>query len=56
MVNFTPLPLYPPGKEPLYPLNKRLGGPQRLSGRFLKRKNPLAPTGILFSFDLFLYF
>jgi hypothetical protein len=30
-----------PGKEPRYPLNKRLGGPQNRSGRFLeKRKIP----------------
>jgi hypothetical protein len=28
----------PPGKEPWYPLDKRLGGPQSPSGRFLRRK------------------
>jgi hypothetical protein len=27
VVNFTPPPALPPGKSPLYPLNKRLGGP-----------------------------
>jgi hypothetical protein len=28
MVSFTPLPLYPRGKSPRYPLDRRLGGPQ----------------------------
>jgi hypothetical protein len=45
-VNFTPRPLYPPGKEPLvsYPLDKRLGGPQNRSGHGAEEKNsePLA--------------
>jgi hypothetical protein len=31
--SFTPLPLYPPGKEPQYLLNSRLGGRQSRSGR-----------------------
>jgi hypothetical protein len=28
MVSFTPRPLYPQGKSPWYPLDRRLGGPQ----------------------------
>jgi hypothetical protein len=32
LVSFTPLPLYPRGKSPRYPLDRRLGGPQSLSG------------------------
>jgi hypothetical protein len=30
----------PPGKEPWYPLERRLGGPQSQSGRCGKDKNP----------------
>jgi hypothetical protein len=33
MLNFTPRPLYPRGKSPLYPLDRRLGGPQSRSER-----------------------
>jgi hypothetical protein len=33
VVSFTPLPLYPRGKSPQYPLDRRLGGPQSQSGR-----------------------
>jgi hypothetical protein len=33
VVNFTPLPLYPQGKSLLYPLDRRLGGPQNRSER-----------------------
>jgi hypothetical protein len=33
VVSFTPLPLYPQGKNPFYPLDRRLGGPQIRSGR-----------------------
>jgi hypothetical protein len=32
-VSFTPRPLYPRGKIPLYQLVRRLGGPQSRSGR-----------------------
>jgi len=32
MVSFTPLPLYPQGTSPWYPLDRRLGGPQSRSG------------------------
>jgi hypothetical protein len=38
-VRFTPLPLYPLGKSPLYTLDRRLGGPQNLSGRSGEEKN-----------------
>jgi len=31
MVSFTPRPLYPQRKSPWYPLDRRLGGPQRRS-------------------------
>jgi hypothetical protein len=34
VVNFTRRPLYPRGKSPRYPLDRRLGGPQSRSGRF----------------------
>jgi hypothetical protein len=33
LVSFTPRPLYPLGKSPLYPLDRRLGGPQNRSER-----------------------
>jgi hypothetical protein len=33
VVSFTPLPPYPRGKNPRYPLDRRLGGPQNRSGR-----------------------
>jgi hypothetical protein len=33
LVSFTPLPLYPQGKSPRYPLNRSLDGPQSRSGR-----------------------
>jgi hypothetical protein len=32
VVSFTPLPPYPKGKSPRYPLERRLGGPQSWSG------------------------
>jgi hypothetical protein len=32
VVSFTPRPLYPQGKSPWYPLDRRLGGPQIQSG------------------------
>jgi hypothetical protein len=34
VVNFTLRPLYPRGKSPRYPLERRLGGPESWSGRF----------------------
>jgi hypothetical protein len=33
MVSFTPRPLYAQGKNPWYPLDRRLGEPQSRSGR-----------------------
>jgi hypothetical protein len=39
-----PRPLFPRGKSPLYPLDRRLGGPQSRSGRHGEVKI-LAPTG-----------
>jgi hypothetical protein len=33
VVSFTPQPLYPLGKRPRYPLDRRLGVPQSRSGR-----------------------
>jgi len=33
VVSFTNQPLYPPGKSPRYPWDRRLGGPQSRSGR-----------------------
>jgi hypothetical protein len=36
--------ILPPGKEPLYPLDRRLGGPQSQSGRFGEEKI-IDPTG-----------
>jgi hypothetical protein len=33
VVSFTTRPLYAKGKSPRYPLDRRLGGPQSLSGR-----------------------
>jgi hypothetical protein len=38
MVSFTPQPLYPQGKSPWYPLDRRLGGPQSWSGRYGEMK------------------
>jgi hypothetical protein len=38
VVNFGPRPLYPRGKSPRYPLDRRLGGPQSRSGRFGEEK------------------
>jgi hypothetical protein len=32
VVTFTPLPLYPQGKNPWYPLDRRLDRPQRRAG------------------------
>jgi hypothetical protein len=43
-VTFTPLLLYPRGKSPPYPLDRRLGGPQSRSGRRGEDKI-IDPTG-----------
>jgi hypothetical protein len=39
VVHFTPWPLYPQGKSPWYPLDRRLGGPQSWSGHGGEEKN-----------------
>jgi len=41
-----PRPLYPLGKSPWYPLNRRLGGPQSRSGRGGEEKNSQPPPAI----------
>jgi hypothetical protein len=38
-VSFTSRTLYPQGKNPWYPLDRRLGGPQSRSGRGGEEKN-----------------
>jgi hypothetical protein len=43
VVSVMPRPLYPWGKSPLYPLDRRLGGPQSWSGCYGEEKN-LAPA------------
>jgi hypothetical protein len=40
VVSFTPRPLYPQGKSPWYPLDRRLGGSQSRSGHGSEEKNP----------------
>jgi hypothetical protein len=47
IVSFVPQPLYPQGKSPLYPLDRRLGGPQSRSGRRGKVKNSQPLPGIV---------
>jgi hypothetical protein len=46
VVSFTPRPLYPQGKSPWYPLDRRLGGPQSRSGHGGEEKNSQPPPGI----------
>jgi hypothetical protein len=46
VASFTPRPLYPQVKSPLYPLDRRLGGPQSRSGRGDEEKSSQAPTRI----------
>jgi len=43
VVSFTPRPLYPQGKSPWYPLDRRLDGPQSRAvlDAVVKRKIPL---------------
>jgi hypothetical protein len=46
VVSFTPQPLYPQGKTlPRYPLDRRLSGPQSLSGVGGEEENPQALPG-----------
>jgi hypothetical protein len=46
VVSFTPRPLYPQGKIPWYPLNRRLGGPQSRSGHGDEEKNSQPMLGL----------
>jgi hypothetical protein len=46
VVSFTSRPLYPQGKSPRYPLDRKLGGPQSRSGRGGQEKNSHLPPGI----------
>jgi len=46
MDSFTPRPLYPQGKIPLDPLDRRLSGPQSLSGRGGEEKNSQPLPGL----------
>jgi hypothetical protein len=45
VVSFTPPPLYPQGKSPWYPLDKRLGEPQSRSGHSGEEKNSQSLPG-----------
>jgi hypothetical protein len=44
--SFTALLLYPQGKSPWYPLNRRLGGPQSRSWRSGVEENSLPLSGL----------
>jgi len=46
VVNFTPQPLYPQGKNPRYPFRRRLGWPQSWSGLFRKENCLLLLLGV----------
>jgi hypothetical protein len=46
VVSFTSRPLYPQGKSPWYPLDRRLGGPQSRSGHGGEEKNSQPLSGI----------
>jgi hypothetical protein len=46
VVSFTPWPLYPQGKSPWYPLDRRLGGPQRRSWHSSEEKNSQLLPGL----------
>jgi hypothetical protein len=46
VVSFVPQPLYPQGKSPWYPLDRRLGGPQSRSGRGGDEKNSQTLPGL----------
>jgi hypothetical protein len=41
VVGFTPRPLYPQGKSPRYPLDRRLGGTRAVLGAVDEEKNSL---------------
>jgi hypothetical protein len=44
--SFTPRPLYPRGKRPRYPLDRRLAGPQSRSERCVAEKYLMPLLGI----------
>jgi hypothetical protein len=46
VVSFTTQLLYPRGKSLRNPLDRRMGGPQGLSGRYTEEKNLLLMPGI----------
>jgi hypothetical protein len=46
VVSFTPQPLYHQGKNPWYPLDMGLGGPQSRSGRCDEEKNSQSLPGL----------
>jgi hypothetical protein len=46
VVSFTPWLLYPQGKNPWYPLDRKLGGPQSCSGHGGEEKNSQPLLGI----------
>jgi hypothetical protein len=46
VISFTPRPLYPQGKSHLYPFDRRLSGPQSLSGRGGEEKDSQPQPGI----------
>jgi hypothetical protein len=46
VVNFTPRPLYLQGKNPWYPLDRRLGGPQSRSGCSAEEKSSQTLLGL----------
>jgi len=46
VVSFTPQLLYPQGKSPCYPLDRRLGGPQSLSAGGGEEKNSQTPPAL----------
>jgi hypothetical protein len=46
VVNITPQPLYPQGKIPWYPLDRRLGGTQSLSESGGEEKNSQSLPGL----------
>jgi hypothetical protein len=46
MVSFMPQLLYPQGKSPWYPLDRRLGGPQSQSGHGGEEKNSQLLPGL----------
>jgi hypothetical protein len=46
VVSFTPRPLYPQGKSPWYPLDRRQGRPQSRYGRGCKERNSRPQSGL----------